>query len=181
MSLTYLDEKLEAVRARANDVQGNLNAARRAINSDSSLSQIGKDEALRAATENARNTMAALRQEEDTLAGDKRSSLQRTVAGTVGTDSASIISYRDAQDRADKLESRDEANRLMSRALTSGDKSLASAIAQAAITKGWNDVYEPYAALNPTIAEAVKDLANLNHYFDDFRMSMNRAMAYSVS
>ena len=181
MSLTYLDEKLEAVRARAKDVQGNLNAARRAINSDASLSQVGKHEALNAATENARNTMEGLRQEEDALAQDKRQSLERTVAGTVGSDSGSIISYRDAQDRADKLESRDQASRLMSRALASGDGTLASAVAQAAIAKGWADVYEPYAAQNPTVAEAVKDLAQLNNYFNDMLMSMNRAMAYSVA
>jgi hypothetical protein len=180
MSLDYLDQKLEAVRARASTVQGNLTATRRAINSDDSLSQTGKDEAVKAAVENARNTMTALRQEEDGLASDKRASLQRTVSGSVGSDSASIISYRDAQDRADKLESRDEANRLMNRALSSDDKSLASAVAQAAIAKGWNDVYEPYAAQNPTIAEAVKDLAQLNNYFNDMIMTMNRAMAYSI-
>jgi hypothetical protein len=180
MSLDYLDQQLEAVRAKAATVQRNLSSTKREMNNDPSLSQVGKDEAVKALTESSRNLMNSLRQEEDKLAVDKRASLERTVSGSVGIDSASIISYRDAQDRADRLEGHHEAARLMDRALNSGDKSLASAVAQAAISKGWTDVYEPWAAQNPTVAEAANDLAQLNRYFNDMVMVMNRAMAYSL-
>lgn len=85
--------------------------------------------------------MEKLRAEEDKRALDKKASLEGTITGSVGSDSASIINYRDAQDRADKLETNGEAARMMTRALNSGDKTLASAVAQAAVEKGWNDVY----------------------------------------
>jgi len=180
MSLDYLDQQLDAIRARAAAVQKNLTVTNEAVRKDPSLSPLGRDNALAAIADQAKNTMAGLRAEEDKLAEDKRASLERTIAGTVGSDSASIINYRDAQDRADKLENKEEASRVMNRALTSGDKSLASAIAQAAIARGWSDVYEPYAAKNPTIAEAVKDLTKLDRYFNDMGMVLHRAMAYSV-
>ena len=180
MSLDYLDQQLEAVRAKAATVQGNLTTTKRAINSDPSLSQVGKDEAVRSLMESSQSLITSLRKEEDKLAADKLASLERTISGSVGSDSASIISYRDAQDRADRLEKHDDAVRLMERALSSGDKTLASAVAQAAIPKGWDDVYQPWASQNPGVAEAVNDLAQLNRYFNDMRMVMNRAMAYSL-
>jgi methanogenic corrinoid protein MtbC1 len=181
MSLDILDKQLDAVRARAAALQGNVSAQKRYIQEDPALSPTGKQEALDALATESRLTMEKLRAEEDKLALDKKASLERTVSGSVGTDSAAIINYRDAQDRADKLETHGEAARMMTRALNSGDKTLASAVAQAAVEKGWNDVYQPYAKQNPVIAEAVEDLSVLNRYFSDVTMVMSRAMAYGLS
>lgn len=180
MSLAYLDQQLDAIREKAEELRRNVSASRSAINADKTLSQIGKDALLEDITDRAQTTSTELRNQEDKLTNDKRASLERTISGPVGSDSASIISYRDAQDRADKLETQGEAERLMNRALASGDKSLASAVAQAALANGWSKVYEPYAAQNPTIATAVEDLGKLNHYFNDSGMSLMRTMAYHV-
>ncbi|MDO9398387.1 MAG: hypothetical protein Q7T71_17720 [Herbiconiux sp.] len=178
MSLDQVDKQMDAVRERAARVQSNASARKNQINQDPNLTPQGRDAALEKVNTESRAIMDQLRAEEIKLATDKRDSLRRTVMGTVGTDSSSIISYRDAQDRADKLEDRDEAERVMQRALTSGDKALASAVAEAALSKDYRSVYEIYAAANPATAEAAKDLATLERYFTEG--SLHRAVAYMV-
>lgn len=178
MSLDSLDQKIEAVRARATSIQNNIVVETAAIQKDPNLSPAGQQEAVNAVKNRAKDSMAALRTEETRLATEWRDSLRRSVMGTVGTDSASIISYRDAQDRAARLEHSEEAGRVMDRALTSGDTTLARAVAEVALSNGYRDVYAAYANANPSIASQAKDLADLEKYFNNGGMA--RALAYMV-
>ncbi|MCS5715110.1 hypothetical protein NVV95_11160 [Herbiconiux sp. CPCC 205716] len=178
MSLEALDQQIEAVRARAKSLQKTIGDDQKAIENNPNLSPEGRKADLAEMKEAARSRMASIRAEENKLATDRRDSLRRTVMGTVGYDSSSIISYRDAQDRAAKLADRDDAARVMERALTSGDKALASAVAEVALDRGYRDVYNSYASANPAIAEAAKDLAVMEHYFTSGGMA--RALAYMV-
>ena len=179
MSLKYLDEQIEAVRARATAGQTSAERERQEIERNPNLTAEGKKVEITQLNEYVKTSMAALRAEEGKLADDKRAELERTVLGTVGTDPAAVISYRDAQDRAEKIEGSEEAERIMSRALTSGDKTLAIAIAHIALEKRYSKAYKLFASSNPAIAEAADDLANLNRYFQEG--GMQRAMIYGVS
>lgn len=179
MSLKYLDEQIEAVRARATAGQVGAQRERREIEQNPNLSAEGKQTEISQVNEYVKSSMAALRAEEGKLADDKRAELERTVLGTVGTDPSSVISYRDAQDRAEKITDSAEAERLMGRALSSGDNTLAIAIAHIALEKRYSKAYKLFAASNPSIAEAADDLAELNRYYQEG--GMQRAMIYGVS
>jgi hypothetical protein len=181
MSLDYLDQQMEAVRARATGLQRNLAAQRKSIEADTRLSPEGKKEQVLAMAADARAAMAKLRAEEDKLVTDKLASLERTVMGSVGSLPSDVISYRDAQDRAERIESSDEASRLMARALRSGDKTLASAIAHKALDSGYREAYNAFAAENPANAEAAKDLAALRKHLDSLNSSFERTMTYSTT
>jgi len=156
MSLKYLDEQIEAVRVRATAGQVGAQRERREIEQNPNLSAEGKKLEIAEVNDYLKSSMAALRAEEGKLADDKRAELERTVLGTVDTDPSSVISYRDAQDRAEKITDSAEAERLMSRALSSGDKTLAIAIAHTALEKRYSTAYKLFAASNPAIAEAAR-------------------------
>ena len=75
------------------------------------------------------------------------------------------LSYRDAVLRATQLESHEQAERMMSLAMRTGDYGLARATALAAIDSGWMDVADTYATTgdDPDFgdnANAVRELAN---------------------
>jgi hypothetical protein len=59
---------------------------------------------------------------------------------------SAVIAERDAQDRAAKLGSADDAASMLVRAQDLGDDSLAKAVAAHAHSRGWHDVTERYAA-----------------------------------
>jgi protein required for attachment to host cells len=178
MSLDSLDQKIEAVRAQAARIQTNITVETAAIEKDQNLSPAGRQEAVNTLKNRSKESMTALRAEETRIATEWRDSLRRSVMGTVGSDSASIISYRDAQDRASRLESSDDAAKVMDRALTSGDTTLARAVAEVALSNGYRDVYASYANANPSTANQAKDLADLERYFNNGGMA--RALAYMV-
>lgn len=180
MSLDYLDKQLDEIRAKATAAQDGFSRRKNQARNDANLSAAGRQHAVDEITEQARTTLGALRQEEERLVAQKRESLERTVMGSVGTDPASVINYRDAQDRADKLEDREDAARVMTRALRSGDKGLASAVAQVALAKGYRDVYDQFAQANPTTAEAAQDLALLDNFTNNLDHKMRRALIYQA-
>lgn len=88
---------------------------------------------------------------------------------TSATDRAGVsMSYRDAQDRADQLETDTDAARLLGRANDTGDELLARAIAQRAWNMngqlggaGWGDVLDTFTATRPRAAAAIANLINL--------------------
>jgi hypothetical protein len=61
------------------------------------------------------------------------------------TDPATILVYRDAEDRAAKLTNADDAAAMLARATEKGDTLLARAVAGHAHTKKWQSVAESYA------------------------------------
>lgn len=180
MTLDTMHADIAAVRARAVPVQRDFAATKTAIIADINLSLDGKDAAIREARARAKAQMDALQAEEARIVAAKHASLQRSTADVVGTDSGSIITYRDAQDRADRLTSAEEASRIMTRALTNGDRTLASAVATAALGHGWRSVYDTWAAKNPTASAAMRDLAELENGMQQIGTVLGRAMAYSV-
>ncbi|AFC47922.1 hypothetical protein OCO_15590 [Mycobacterium intracellulare MOTT-02] len=76
----------------------------------------------------------------------KRASLSSKIFGLPkGADGATVMSFRDAVDRAAQLADSDAAAATLKRALENGDTVLARAVAAHAHGKRWHDVTESYA------------------------------------
>lgn len=76
----------------------------------------------------------------------KRAALSSRIFGLPkGADAATVMSFRDAVDRAAQLADSDAAAATLKRALELGDTVLARAVAAHAHGKRWNDVTESYA------------------------------------
>lgn len=90
----------------------------------------------------AKAEMAAARDEYDSrlaeLAG--RARISAFGSAPANREGASIIAFRDAQDRAERLEHREEAEAAMRRALETDDPMMVTAIARKAHTQGWAEI-----------------------------------------
>jgi hypothetical protein len=62
-----------------------------------------------------------------------------------GADATTVLVYRDAEDRAAKITSQENAAAMLTRALERGDTLLARAVAGHAYSKHWGDVTETWA------------------------------------
>lgn len=80
-------------------------------------------------------------------------------------DVAHRASFRDAQDRAARVDSPDQAARLLAQAERSGDEVLARAVAVRAFDRRWKDVTESYSETRPEWKAAVDNV-------DDTRISV---------
>lgn len=78
-----------------------------------------------------------------------------------GNDPNSVISYRDAQDRADSLATQEEAIALINRAALSNDHHLAKAALGVAIENWWMDAVNAYSSHNTRLEADVDELWNL--------------------
>lgn len=92
----------------------------------------------------------------------RRDTLARKLYGIPNAgDSSAMISYRDAQDRATKLEKASDAIDLMARAQTSGDDLLVRAILEQGYDNKWSEVINSYIAKNPTRENDAEELWDL--------------------
>ena len=96
----------------------------------------------------------------------KIAQLQRQVYGVedlvaraaVGDRVTVAISYRDAQDRAEKIQNESEALALLATAERSGDELLARAVGGWAIDRGYQQVADTFLATRPGQARALAEL-----------------------
>jgi hypothetical protein len=104
---------------------------------------------------------------------DKRHAelLARIFGNPKPQDSTSVVSYRDAQDRAAGLKTPEQAAALLSRARSTGDRLLAQAVAMRALDgamganpgTGWDAVLDDWATEQPSgVDEALTELGQLN-------------------
>jgi hypothetical protein len=94
----------------------------------------------------ARARVAEMKSEVAADRETRRNNLHRIVFGVVGQPSAfDLIATRDAQDRASRISTIDEAMAMLHRANQTGDETLAKATAEQAFDKGWTDVANKYA------------------------------------
>lgn len=104
--------------------------------------------------------------------------LERRVYGTAGTSPDAVITFRDAQERAARLDTIEEARDAMSRAIRSKDNGLGQAILGRALEQGWRSVIDAYSQDNPQIAEAINDLATLTRFQRDDTQRLRASMIY---
>lgn len=111
----------------------------------------------------AKDRLAELRQAEDAELAAHRHSIERQLFGLpAGADMTAIISFRNAMDRAERIENPYEASTLIERAYLSGDDVLAAAVLSRSLTAGWPAVADHYADRYPAKAELIAQRAAID-------------------
>jgi hypothetical protein len=177
MSIAYVDGKLEEVRAEAKSAQNQYTATIETINGDRSLSEEGRQAEIaqwRAAT---KEKVDACRAKELTIVNAAIADREKQIDSKMGNTSSDIIAFRDAQDRAERIESADDAQRVLERALRNDDSSLAGAVFRRSLEAGWQAPIDTLTRVKPEIAEAVNDLSSFTKFRDN---SWARTVFYST-
>jgi len=178
MALAFLESQIEEVRAKAESAHASHESRRREIDRDPTYSESYKQQLHSENVERTRANLSAFRAQEDQLIDNRVKELERTLDSAMGNTAADIIAFRDAQDRAERLTERDEAERVLARALRNDDKSLAHAVFRRALDAGWTTVIDQFTRDNPTITDTVSDLRRLKSAQQ--MESMQRTMRYSM-
>lgn len=138
-----------APRAEMRGIRDGFTNAANAIRGDNRYSQEGVKAALASALLDARDRAAALRDAYQLETGGTQHTLQQKLFGLPAGDRenpAAIVAYRDAADRAAKIERAEDAMTALDRALLHQDRGLARAIASHAHDRKWYAVVDAYAA-----------------------------------
>ncbi|RIX26475.1 hypothetical protein [Amnibacterium setariae] len=178
---TQFDHGLDKLRDEAATVQRNLGAAKRAIEADPNLSDQGRREQIATLRDSAQTRLDQLKAAEVKAIKDKTTSLERSVFGyTSTTDPSEIISRRDADDRADRLQDSKEAEALLERAERAGDKHLAQAIIRVAAVRGYQGVVRAYESEHPATGSKLALLAQIQQGTTTANYLLRRTAAYSA-
>ena len=111
--------------------------------------------------------LSDLRKQETELITAKTQSLEKALFGlssVTSCDPNQIILYRDAQDRAARLTTADDAQEVFASAMRSEDKTLAAAVLARALAAGWNSIIAEYVRQHPRTGDDVNDLAKIQQY-----------------
>jgi hypothetical protein len=176
MSITYVDNKLDEVRAELEQARKAYTAATSEINADTKLTEAGKQEELGQYRDRFKNTANELRAKEMKLVEDAITEREKQIDAKSGSTSSDLIAFRDAQDRAERIEGEADAQRVIERALRTNDSSLAHAVFRASMDHGWKTPAETFAQAKPELAEVVKDLRLLTKFRDN---SFARSLVYA--
>ena len=148
------------------DLRAEYNRALDDVRGDASLSELGKTQMIALAWTNTRAEIARLEQLDFDTNVKRYNDIERQVFGTAATSGADAVSFRDATDRADKLDSPEAAARALGNAELSGDAILAKAVVMRAWQAGWDAVVDRYAVNHPTVTDKLTELAALRHHLD---------------
>ncbi|KWX19722.1 hypothetical protein AFM11_34330 [Mycolicibacterium wolinskyi] len=167
MSLDKLESQLEGLRAQAASIQKRWARTRDNINNDNTLTDIGKKQKLDAEREQVSTKLSGLRKQETEAVAAQKQSLEKSLFGLGVVDSTytdKIMSYRDAHDRAGRLELQSQGQELLASAMRSDDKILAAAVLAKALASEWRSVIAEYLKQNPRAGDDLNDLAKLQGY-----------------
>ncbi len=161
-------DKLEAHITRNRELAATLNQKfddlATSIRNNPALTFEGKQGPIARAYLDTTSKVAALAADEKAVIENTYTDLNRSVFGIDNTDTTALIAFRDAQDRADRLETWQEASTLLERAALSNDHSLASAIMARALAEGWSEVITDYSTSHPEQAATIADLAQITTF-----------------
>jgi hypothetical protein len=177
MSLTYADQQIDAIRAEAEQVQRTYSNQTKEVKANTTLSEEGKKLQLDAAYDSARTRARALLDKENSIVDAKITELETAIDSKSGNTSSDVIAFRDAQDRAERLDSSDDADKMLERAIRTGDRSLAHAIFRRALEANWSSTVQIFEKENPNLTDVVKDLRIMQNFK---RRSMERTMQYHI-
>lgn len=165
------NDKLKSSQAEAAAVKAAHDKARQAIKDDpmtSDLAKRGKLDALKADT---KAKLDALKESQETFVKGLRDKVEKEFRGNQPTDAASVVSRRDAADRARKLNDKREALAVLQDAIAGNDADLAHAVGVKARNNGWVEAAETYTGAFPDSAGSAEALS----YLDD-----NTGAGYNV-
>ena len=140
-----------------------------AIRADKTLSDHGRRQQIAELHSSTKDRLHKLRAEEAVQLDNRHASLVGRLFGTAdGMQGASLISFRDAADRASSLTKPADAQRMMQTALQHGDSQLAAAIARRAVDMDWADVFGAWQDARrpslPDIDAIVNELATIEQH-----------------
>lgn len=171
-------------RTKALALQGEFQRGVAGIRSDTNLSAEGRQAAILPLYNATKVKIDALRAQEQTDATRRQATLEREIFGTIGSsDPGAVISYRDAQDRANALPAiggEADAVRLLEQAQRSGDTQLAKAIAQRAFTVGWVNALNAFGEANPRTGEQIQELFDIHQDQGSRASQFDASMAFNV-
>jgi len=147
---------------RIKSIQRKYLARRDQIANDPTLSDVGRRRASARTWKATKDEITALRQDQADAAQQEAAQKLRSLFGVNSSNPATVIAYRDAQDRAAQVKSPAEAMDLYARAQRNGDDMLAKAVAERAwhatsdLTPAWAQIVESYLIERPA-AKATAD------------------------
>lgn len=145
-------------RRQAERVSDQYAAALDEIDRDSDLTADGRDRRKQEAYQRAKSEMDKLMSAEKDERDGRRKAAERQLFGLgVSPTSTDVISLRDAQDRAARMEL-DEIKPSMDQALRSGDQTLAAAILSRALQVGASSTVRAYLDEFPNHQHLIEDL-----------------------
>lgn len=177
MALSYVETQIEAVRAEAKTAQDSLARSVNEIDRNTTLSDEGKKLEIAATKESFKARLSTLRAKEHTILREAITTREKTLDAKMGNTSTDLIAFRDAQDRAERIDSADEAERIITRALRTDDRSLAHAIFRRSLENNWRAPINAFTQQNPDLADAANELNQLARFSEN---SFQRALAYAA-
>jgi len=179
MTFEYLKSEISDYRTEAKATQKQAENYRTAVQNDPKLSDEYKREEIQHAGKVFKEKLVNLKDREMVAIQSRKDTLVRDLFGYTTTDPSNIIAYRDAQDRAERLENQAAALTVLTRAQQSGDKSLASAVLLRAFDAGWDQVALAYGENNPGTIDKLHELNAVTAMAgSDFQRAMDYASFY---
>lgn len=164
MSLASLERQIEDIRAQAEAARNSYQSRTGEIDRDPTLSEEGRRLAREQATSSIGPRLKELRAKEDALINAEINSLELQLDSKTGNTVNDIIAFRDAQDRAERIDDPNEAERILTRAMRQGDTSLAHAIFRRGLDSGWPTVVATFTNEHPELETAARDLKQLYRF-----------------
>lgn len=161
MSLDYVNTKIQTLREKADELSKWYQSTVRNIDSDPNLSEAGKAAEREQFRVDIRSQLAELRTQEEQIIEQGINERMVRIESRSGATSTDIIAFRDAQDRADRLEKQADALPVIDRALRQKDTSLAHAIFRRGLESNWRQVTDRFTQDHPDLADVVSELRTL--------------------
>lgn len=174
-----LDAELTPIREEAEQTKARYLSNRSAIEGDPLLSEEGRKQQIDELRASTRTNMSALRAQEDRKVKESISFLERLAFGSPAStlQQSDIIGFRDAQDRAERLEDSKDAAARLAIAERSRDKNLADAIVRVAVARGWTEVLKAHGAEHPETAGYLQAISDIQRFQAN---TWARTVAYAV-
>lgn len=161
MSLDTLNATVDSIREDAAATQKSYGQQVTEIQNDPHLSVEGRQAKLADVNAAAKDSLSALRSKESEAIDVKVRDIEKQIDAKAGWGAADIIAFRDAQDRAERLENADDALRVLERAIRTEDTVLAHAIFRRGIDAGYTNVITAFGDAYPDKKDIVGELAYL--------------------
>ncbi|WP_329411939.1 hypothetical protein OG563_06010 [Nocardia vinacea] len=144
------------------NLRNRVTATAKQLREDKRYTEEGRRNAIAAAYLDAVAQARELHQQYATEARAKRPKLERELFGIPSSgDPTALLSWRDAQDRADRIEGEKDGIRMFERAVQSGDTHLAKAVLARAVRSDWTPILEQADTILPGSTDKLAELAAL--------------------
>lgn len=156
-----LTSALNGYKDSAIAVKAAHKATRQAILDDTRRSDAAKKDDLAALSKDTRSKLDGIKAEQAGFVKTLRDQVEKEFRGSQPADAGSVVSRRDAADRARKLD-RSEAMSVLQDAIAGNDADFAHAIGTRARNVAWVDVAETYTGAFPETAGSAEALAYID-------------------